>query len=121
MSSYDFDEGLKKLIDVFVEASMKHHAAIMQGDWKTANLQAGRIHQTFLQLIAVGADGREALLKLTEHADWSVAAMAATYSIKFNPEKSLSTLRQISQAPGLIGLRAAQSIRNWENGTWELE
>jgi len=115
------DERLKKPIGVFVEASVKHNAAIMQGDWKTANAQARRIHRSFLQLIGAGGDGREALLKLTDHPDWAVAAMAATYSLKFNPEKSLSVLKQISKDPGLIGLRAAQSIRNWESGTWELE
>ena len=115
------NESLEKILNVFIEASIKHNAAIMQGDSKTANLQARRIHKSFLEIINIGRDGREALLKLVDHTDPSVVAMAATYSLKYNAEKSLSILRKISKDPGLIGLRAAQSIKNWESGTWELE
>ena len=115
------NESLEKILNVFIEASIKHNAAIMQGDWKTANLQAKRIHKSFLEIINIGRYGREALLKFVDHTDPSVAAMAATYSLKYNAEKSLSVLRKISKDPGLIGLRAGQSIKNWESGTWELE
>ncbi len=115
------NKNLEKIISLFVEASMKHNAAIMQGDWKTANLQAKKIHKSFLEIIKFGGDGRDALLTLVDHTDPAIAAMAATYSLKYNPEKSLSILIKISNDPGFIGFRAAQSIKNWENGTWELE
>ena len=109
-----------KLIEDFIDAAEKHREATTTNSQR-ANKQAKRIHKIFLEIIDSGTSAREALLQLTNHDNLAVASMAAVYSLKYNPEKSLAVLKQIAQTPGVIGFEARHAIQRWEEGVWELE
>jgi len=111
---------IKKLVKEFEDASKKHYAATTRNS-RYANIQARRINRIFSQIVEIGDDARVELLKLTENENDHVASMAAVYSLKFNPEKSLSALYRVSKKTGLIGFEAEQAIQRWKEGTWQLE
>ena len=47
--------------------------------------------------------------------------MAAVYSLKYDPSKSLKALRNMVKEDGIIGFQAEQAIKRWEEGTWKIE
>jgi hypothetical protein len=100
---------------------LKHYEASLIGDWRTANKNAAIIGKTVKKLRSLGDEGRETLLSQSESEELSISAMAAVYSLKYAPEKSLSVLNRIAKEPGLIGFEAGQAILRWNEGTWKLE
>lgn len=113
-------EQLAKLIDSFTDAAKKHQNAATTNSRK-ANTQARRIHKIFCEIVEIGDEAREALLQLTDNSDDAVASMAAVYSLNYDTEKSVATLKRIAQKPGLIGFEARQAIQRWKECTWQLE
>ena len=115
-------EQIEKKINQFIDAAKKQHIFMMSGNSRSANIQAKKIRSIFAEIREIGPDGREALLEQIDNKDDAVAALAATYSLKFNTEKSLNTLKRISQKnAGIISFEASQSILRWEEGVWQLE
>jgi hypothetical protein len=114
-------EEIEKLIVQFKEASLKHFQATQSGDYKVANKNADRIHKTFLKMRELGTEAREALLQVATQDDGASAAMAATYSLKYAPERSLAVLRRLSSDRGILGFNASQAIKRWQSGEWLLE
>lgn len=112
---------IQKLLAIFSSAAKKHYDAQLACDPKTANKQVKKFYGAFLELIKFGEEGRQALLTLTDVDDLAVAAMAATYSLKYDTKKALSVLEKIAKEPGFIGFAAQQAIKRWNEGTWKLE
>lgn len=111
-----------KVVDRFIDASKKQHISIMAGDSTKANIQAKRIYKAFLEIREIGNEAREALLEQVDNTDDGVASLAATFSLKYNTEKSLNALKRISeQNTGIIGFEAQQAILRWKEGSWQLE
>ena len=109
------------LIQEFAQFTDNHYRATLTGNWKEANKNAKKLHKTFLQIVKLGDKAREALLALTRNEPGYIAVMAAAYSLKYNPEKAMEALTKLAKIPGLTGLGAQQTIKNWEEGTWQLE
>jgi hypothetical protein len=109
------------LIDKFSSSTNAHHEAISKGDWRTANKHAKQINKVFLEIVKIGEEARNALLTLTDDDNVAIAAMAAVYSLKYDTDKSLATLRCIAKESGLIGFEAEQAIQRWVNGEWHIE
>ena len=105
----------------FAFSAARQYGAFLEGNWRMANTFAKRIRSDFDQVLAYGTDGRETLLGLTTDPDPVVACMAATFSLKYNPERSIATLKRISAEPGPIARQASQALERWEAGNWELE
>ena len=114
------DDKIQELIDKFIQAAKKHQDSSL-ANWRMANLEAKKLQQIFLELIVGGQMAREALLKLVDSEESGVSLMAAVYSLKYNPEKSLKTLKTLEKRPGFIGFQAEQAIKRWEEGSWQLE
>jgi hypothetical protein len=112
---------IEELMEKFTQAAKSHYRASLSGDWRTANKEAATIRKTIKGLISLGETAREALLAQTDSIDLSVCAMAAVYSLKYAPEKSISVLTSIAQEPGLIGFEAQQALQRWKEGEWSLE
>lgn len=111
---------ISQLIEAFIDAAIKHQTFSVS-DWKKANKEAKKIQKAFLEISALGQPGREALLDLVNSEEHSVSLMAAVYSLKYNIEKSMKALRNLTNEPGLIGFQAEQAIKRWEEGTWDIE
>jgi hypothetical protein len=112
---------LEKLGAQFVDAIEKQSAAWKVGDSKTANQHAKKISKAVAGFRAHGTEGREELARFLDHRDDRVASYAATYSLKYSTERSLSVLRRIAKGTDVLALECAQCIRNWETGAWQLE
>jgi hypothetical protein len=114
-------EHIQKTVSSFADAAKKHYDAELVGDYKTANTQAKKIHKSFTEIVKLGEDARKALLDLVDTEVLPIAAMAATYSLKYRPERALAVLEKIAKEPGLIGFEAEQAIKRWKEGSWQLE
>lgn len=113
---------IDRLISDFKQAAKKHHSVTMSGNSRQVNRQAKRIHRTFLRIVKIGESARKELLAQIDNEDDAVALMAATYSLKYDPEKSKAKLRQLARDnKGIIGFEAEQAIQRWEEGMWQLE
>ena len=114
------DSKIQELLDKFIQAAKKHQDSSLV-DWRTANAEAKKLQQVFLELTHGGQVAREALLRLVDSEECAVSLMAAVYSLKYNPVKSLAALKKLEKQPGFIGFQAEQAIKRWEEGSWQLE
>ena len=112
---------VEKNIEIFIEESVNHNAAIEIGDHKKANNAAKKIDKSFENIKKFGREGREALLELLDHERKEVSAMAAAYSLKYNPDKSLKVLKKLSKDKGILGFRASKAIETYQSGKWAIE
>lgn len=115
------EKNMDDLIAKFTQAAKNHYEASLNGDWRTANKEAATIRKTVSKLGSLGVSGKEALLAQTDSQDFSVASMAAVYSLKYATEKSISVLARIAKEPGLLGFEAEQALQRWNEGEWHLE
>jgi len=113
------DEKLSLLIRRFSIAAQAHQAAIEEMDEDRANAHARIIGGLYAAIIREGDIGREALLALLVSDNQVVAGMAAVYSLRYNPSRSLEVLRRLANRGGLLGFRASVAIERWENGEWD--
>jgi hypothetical protein len=110
------DEKLSLLIRRFAIAAQAHQAALEEMDENRANAHARVISGLYAVIIREGDVGREALLALLDSKSQVVAGMAAVYSLRYNPSRSLEVLRRLADKGGLLGFRASVAIERWENG-----
>ncbi len=115
------EKKIDELINKFSLAARRHYEASLVGDWNTANQNAVVIRHIVKKLNSFGEEGRKALLDQTENQEPSVSAMAAVYSLKYDPEKSVNVLTEIAKEPGLIGFEAIQALQRWKEGEWKLD
>jgi len=109
------------LIEKFAQSARNHYNATLVGDWRSANKEANNIKKIYKNLQKMGIPAREALLAQIDNEDVSVSAMAAAYSLRYAPDKSLSALKRLATIPGLIGFEAKQAIMRWKEGTWQID
>jgi hypothetical protein len=114
-------ESIDDLMATFATAARAHYQASEAGDYKVANPEAERIEAVFSKVRTIGPSAREALMRLAELSDDATAVMAAVYSLKYSPERSLRVLGRFSKNRGLLGFQASQAIKRWNAGEWQLE
>ena len=110
------DEKLNRLLQRFAVAVKAHNQALEEIDEEEANAHAHVIAGLHAAIIREGSAGQEGLLNLVDDKSPVVAGMAAVFSLRYNPERSLATLRLIAKQPGLLGFRASVAIERWEAG-----
>jgi hypothetical protein len=110
------DEKLTLLIRRFAIAAQAHQAALEDMDEDRANAHARIISGLYAAIIREGDVGREALLSLIDSESQVVAGMAAVFSLRYNPSRSLGVLRILADREGLLGFRAGIAIERWESG-----
>jgi MOSC domain-containing protein YiiM len=110
------DEKLTLLIRRFAIAAQAHQAALEDMDEDRANAHARIISGLYAAIIREGDVGREALLTLIDSESQVVAGMAAVFSLRYNPSRSLGVLRILADREGLLGFRASVAIERWESG-----
>jgi len=113
------DEKLSLLIHRFAIAAQAHQAALEGMDEDRANAHARVISGLYAAIVREGLVGREALLVLLDSESGVVAGMAAVFSLRYNPSRSLAVLRRLADMEGLLGFRASVAIERWESGEWD--
>lgn len=116
---------MKKSIDTLVAqfraGANAHFAATLAGNYRKTNMEADKIHSTFLKLKEAGDEAREALIQLTLEGETPQAVMAATYSLKYDAKRSMEALKRLSKDRGMLGFKAEQALKRWQSGEWRLE
>lgn len=110
------DDKLSLLLRRFAVAVQAHQAALEEMDEDRANAHARVISGLYAAIIREGDTGREALLVLLDHESQVVAGMAAVFSLRYNPLRSLAVLHRLADQGGLLGFRASVAIERWESG-----
>lgn len=113
------DERLSLLLRRFAVAARAHQTALEEMDEDRANAHARVISGLYAAIIREGGDGREALLALLDSENQVVAGMAAVFSLRYNPSRSLEVLRRLADKGGLLGFRASVALERWESGEWD--
>lgn len=112
-------------MDVFVEEFARSIAAqtdcILKGDAKTGNKHARRALAAFNKLREQGDPGRDALARLFTHPRMDVRVTAAAFLLRHRTEQARGVLEEAAKGQGLAALGAAQTLKNWEAGTWALD
>jgi len=113
------DEKLSLLIRRFAVAAQAHQTALEEMDEERANAHARVISGLNAAIIREGGAGREALLALLYSESQVVAGMAAVFSLRYSPSRSLEVLRMLAEKGGLLGFRASVALERWEKGEWD--
>jgi hypothetical protein len=113
------NDKLTRLLQRFATTATARFQALEEMDEERANTCAQMIAGLHRSIVGTGESGSQALLELVDDNDPVVAGMAAVYSIRYDSERCLSTLRRVALLPGLLGFRAQIAIERWESGEWQ--
>src|SRR6267142_3923131 len=106
------------LVKKFASASQEHYHAILVGDYAVANAHAATISRVIEEIRTNENATIGALLPLLDDSRPEVSLMAAVYLLKHDTEKSLETLALLKVRDDLIGFRADQAMKRWNDGEW---
>lgn len=106
------------LVQQFRDAAREHSKATLEGDYRVGNKAVARITKIFAKIRLHGTEAREALLQVALTGDPMEAGLAATYSMKFAPERSLAVLKRLAKDKSILGLAASHAVKRWEKGEW---
>jgi len=112
------NQTVAELIRLFRDAARQHSQATLEGDHRVANRAVDQITKIFAQIRRQGVEARQALLEVAVGGDLLEAGLAATYSMKFDPERSLAVLKRLSKDKSILGLTASYAVKRWESGEW---
>ncbi len=105
---------MERLVEKFIDASIKYGEAIELGDSKKANKQSIIIRKIRKQLL----DSCELdLLKPgIKHNNDYVKLSVASSLIVILPDDSRAVLQELQNKKGLIGFEAKMFLREWDSG-----
>lgn len=90
---------IKDLLDEFCQRAIKHYEFTLEGNYKQGK--------------------QEELLQLIYSDIPEVVSFAAVYCMRYNPEKCLAALKELSKEDtSFIGMSAGYAIQNWNNNEW---
>lgn len=111
---------IKDLIKEFSFGATMHYKFSLEGNYKQGNIEIKKINKIY-DLIKM-QNGLNELLELIHSDVPEVSSLAATYCMKFNPEKCLSVLEKLSEEEiPLISFSAKHAIENWKNNKWYID
>jgi hypothetical protein len=112
---------LEELVEEFalnVDAQTK---AMWRGDAKTGNKHADRFLAAFNALCAHGDVGRDSLATLLKHPNMDVRTTAAAFLLRYRTSEAKAVLEEAAKREGFVAFASAQTLKNWEEGTWALD
>ena len=112
---------LKQLVEEFAANVAEQTDAIWRGDSKTGNRHAKKYLAAFDKLRAHGDAGRTALVSLLAHPRMDVRVKAAAYLLRYRTAEAKGVLEEAAKSEGMIPFIATQVLKNWEEGTWNLD
>ena len=114
---------LEKLVEEFAfhVAAQTDIMAGDDGDVRIGNRHARRYVAAFEKLRAQGGAGRDALARLLTHPRVDVRAMAAAFLLRHRTAEARAVLEEVAKGGGLSGWSASETLRGWDERTWELD
>lgn len=112
---------LDALVERFAVNVAEQTDAIWRGDSKTGNKHAKRYLDAVEQLLVLGDEGRDALASLLTHPRMDVRVKAAAYLLRYRTAEAKAVLEEAARSEGLIPFIASEVLKNWEQGTWDLD
>jgi SepF-like predicted cell division protein (DUF552 family) len=111
---------IKDLLKEFSQRAIEHHKYTLEDDYIRVNSETRKINIVYNSIKE--QENLEELLQLIYSDLPEVACLAATYCMKFNPEKCLAVLDKLSKEDtSIIGFSAEYAIKNWKNGEWYID
>ena len=107
---------LESLIDRYIDAARQHGEATERGDWRTANAAAASIAAIYAELRRRGPDAQRQLLRLLFDPSPGVSGWAGAHALEFAPSEGAAALTRLASSPGLAGLSAETTLKEWRNG-----
>jgi hypothetical protein len=106
----------QKIIENFINASIKQGESIEEGNWKVANRQYKIIEKSYQHLRKLDEKSVYELIKLLDYNNDYVKLWSATYSLSIDEEKAKNVLKILSNKSGGLGLTAKMTLQEWEKG-----
>ena len=103
-----------RLVEKFIEASIKYGEAIENGDSKKANKQSGIIRKIRQQLLE-GCE-LDLLASSISHSNDYVKLNVATSLIAVLPKESKEVLQELQNRKGLVGFETKMFLQEWQKG-----
>jgi hypothetical protein len=105
----------------FAQGVIGQTEAIRAGDHRRGNRYAKQYVRAFQELRKLGDEGREALVPLLQHERIDVRVMAACFLLRYRTPEAIAVLEAASKAPSISALGAAETLKRWRNGSWNLD
>lgn len=97
-------------------------AQLSSTDHREGNRHAKHCVKAFKTLIdEYGNAGREALSVLFTNPNLSVRVRAAAFLLRYMHEDAMQVLNELAMRDDMVGFCASQTIKNWNDGVWELD
>lgn len=113
---------IEKLVATFAQNVIKQNSCIKEGNPFEGNRAAKKYIKAFKDLTdQYGDEGREALAGLLRDSDEGVKAMTAAFLLRYKPEEAKTVLSDVAAGKGFIAFGAGESLKRWEEGTWQLD
>ena len=109
----------EKLLQKFINASIKYGEAIEIGDSKKANKQSAIVRGIRQQLIA--SDELQILTPILQHDNDYVRLSVATSLIFIMPQESKRVLIELQNKRGLLAFEAEIFLQEWEKGNMKID
>jgi len=106
-------ETLESLIEKYRDAARRHGSGKTV---RTVNKAADEIATIHRELRERGSAALARLLPLLKDDDSSVRTWAAAHALTFAPTEAATVLKDLATAPGLIGISAEMTLREWRAG-----
>lgn len=111
---------IEEKIKKFKETVYNQFKALEDGDSTKANKFMKEVMNIHHQLVALGDEGRNALVELMDADDLSVKLIASFYSLPYNENKALDVLNKLSNSSkGVIKTRSDIIITHWRNNFYD--
>lgn len=108
-------------VNAFADSVVQQTEAIKQGDHRAGNKCAKQYIKMFERLRGVGDAGRDTMLPLLSHPRSDVRATAAAFLLRYKTKEAMAVLRTEAAGKGLVAFEAAQALKRWEEGAWDLD
>jgi len=112
---------VETLVHQFAENVAAQTEAMRHGDAKTGNKHAKRYIKAFQELRALGDEGRDGLIPLLFESRDDVRAMAAASLLRHRHAEARRVLQELASGQGLVAFSAAETLKGWNEGTWQLD
>lgn len=105
---------MERLVEKFIDASIKYGESIELGESKTANKQSSIIRKIRKQLAE--SCKLELLIPSLKHKNDYVKLNVASSLIGLLPDDTKDILEELESRKGLVGLEAKMFLQEWNRG-----
>jgi len=113
---------IDRLVNEFAENVAVQTDALRNGDSKNGNKHAKLYIRAFEALRSLGDEGRNALIPLmVKGTRDDVRAMTAAFLLRHRHEEARYVLEEIAQGKGFASFSAAETLKRWDENTWQLD